>query len=66
MPLKDTKQDLSICRWLAFGFNIPPSTTELEERLNNTLAAAAVIGKIILTKLFTSQERLYVLYLVCP
>jgi len=60
------KRDLSVCKWVAFSFNLAQSTTaELEERLNNTLAAAAAVGRIVLTKLLNSQERLYVLYLVC-
>ncbi len=61
------KQDLSICRWVVYRFKIPQTTGELETWLNNTLVAAAQLGKVVLTKMYTVCDREFIVtYLVCP
>jgi hypothetical protein len=61
------KQDLSVCKWVVFRFKIPQTSTELEQRLNNTLTSASLLGKIVLSKMFPAcDEEIIVMYLVCP
>jgi len=61
------KQDLSVCKWIAFKFKMPQTSSELEQRLNNTLAAASQLGKIVLSKMFPAcDEEIVVMYLICP
>jgi nitric oxide reductase activation protein len=61
------QQDLSMCKWVVYRFKIPQTSAELEQRLNNTLAAASQLGKIVLSKMFPAcDEEIVVMYLVCP
>ena len=61
------QQDLSMCKWVVFKFKIPQTSAELEQRLNNTLAAASQLGKIVLSKMYTvCENEIVVMYLVCP
>ncbi len=61
------QQDLSACKWVVFRFKIPQTSSELESRLNNTLAAASQLGRIVLSKIFPAcEEEVVVMYLVCP
>jgi len=61
------KQDLSVCKWVVFKFKIPQTSAELEQRLNNTLAAASQLGKIVLSKMYpVCENEIVVMYLVCP
>ncbi len=61
------KQDLSMCKWVVFRFRIPQTSAELEQRLNNTLTSASLLGKIVLSKMFPAcDEEMVVMYLVCP
>jgi len=60
------QQDLSMCKWVVYRFKIPQTSSELEQRLNNTLAAASQLGKIVLSKIFpVCDEEILVMYLVC-
>jgi hypothetical protein len=61
------KQDLSVCKWVVFKFKIPQTSAELEQRLNNTLTSASLLGKIVLSKMLPAcDEEIVVMYLVCP
>ena len=61
------QQDLSMCKWVVYRFKIPQTSTELEQRLNNTLMAAGSHGRIVLSKIFPAcDEEILVMYLVCP
>jgi hypothetical protein len=61
------KQDLSMCKWVVYRFKIPQTSSELESRLNNTLAAASQLGKIVLSKMYpVCENEIVVMYLVCP
>jgi len=61
------QQDLSMCKWVVYRFKIPQTSTELEQRLNNTLMAASQLGKIVLSKMFpVCENEIVVTYLVCP
>ena len=61
------QQDLSMCKWVVYRFKIPQTSSELEQRLNNTLMVTSQLGKIVLSKIFPAcEEEVIVMYLVCP